>query len=228
MTSLVMPNWKGHRLIASHFPPINLFETLYDDEEDLKIAFEIESLTNDRLTQEMAGFPLIRNGDRLFGGGTTPIMAAFCYIGFGSRFTDGKFGVYYCAENVETAIAETIHHKTNDFLAATQEDDTELTMREYVTDIVEPLVDVTENADLHDADSYDVSQAFGRQAFDDKQWGILYNSVRKDGNQCAAILRPPALANCKQAGHYRYIWSGKEQKMKGYFKLNEKTFVNLD
>jgi len=219
----IKPNWKGHRLIASHYPPIALFETIYDDPDELEIAFQLEALTNDRLTQEMRGFPLIKEEDRIYGPGTTPVMAAFCHIGLESRFTDGKFGVYYCADNVETAIAETIYHREV-FLTATKEDDTELTMRAYVTDIVEELIDVRGDAMLHDPHSYVASQQFGLKAFDQNHWGILYDSVRREGHQCAALLRPSALANCTQAGHYRYIWSGQEQRITGYFKINEETF----
>jgi hypothetical protein len=95
--------------------------------------------------------------------------------------------------------------------------------------MVKPLVDVTSNDSLHDpnSDDYSVSQIYGSKAFKEKRWGILYKSVRNTGKECAAILRPSALANCVQGSHYRYIWNGKEQRIIGYFKINENTFVEV-
>jgi RES domain len=223
LKSLVKPQWKGHRLVPSHFPPIAIFESIYDSEDELRIAFEIEGMTNDRLEQETSGLSLVKQGDCLFGPGTTPIMAAFTHIGFESRFTDGTYGAYYCANNVDTAIKETMYHKAK-FFAATKEGDTEITMREYITAIKKPLVDVRGLHDLHKPDSYIDSQAFGKQSFKENDWGILYDSVRNKGHECAALLRPPALSPTTQGSHFRYIWNGKDQRFIGSFHINENSF----
>jgi hypothetical protein len=108
---LILPEWKAHRIIPSHYPPIDLFERIYDTPEELAIAFEIESMTNDRLLDEAGDVQLVAPEDRLVGPGSSPVMAAFTHLGFGSRFTNGDFGVYYAADSRETAIAETIYHK---------------------------------------------------------------------------------------------------------------------
>ena len=212
------PEWKTHRLIPSHFPPINLFESIYDSEDELRVAFELEGLTNDRLTHELGSLSLIRENDCLSGPGTTPIMAAFSHIGFASRFTDGSFGVYYAADSVETAIKETMHHKAK-FLSSTKEGDTELTMRQYTNSIIKPLVDVRSNKTLHNPDSYVDSQIYGRDLFLKEEWGVLFKSVRHEGGQCAGLFRPPAMTPCTQEAHYRYVWNGQEQSFKGYFRI---------
>ena len=212
------PGWKAHRLVASHFPPIDLFESIYDSEEEFRIAFELEGLTNDRLTPDAGSLSLIRKGDCMTGAGTTAIMAAFTHIGFESRFTNGEYGVYYSASCVETAIAETMHHKAK-FLASTTEGDTELTMRQYTNEIIKPLVDVRGRKDLHNPDCYADSQIFGRSILVEDEWGIMYDSVRNTGGECAALLRPPANTSCTQGAHYRYVWCGQKQEMVSYFKI---------
>ena len=45
----VLPDWeKLHRLVPSHFPPIDLFENVASPDE-LEIVFAIESITNERV-----------------------------------------------------------------------------------------------------------------------------------------------------------------------------------
>ena len=51
--------------------------------------------------------------------GCGPIMAAFTHLNpNGSRFSDGSYGVFYCARGRHTAIEETRYHSTL-FLMAT-------------------------------------------------------------------------------------------------------------
>ena len=46
-------------------------------------------------------------------------MAAFTHLNpDGSRFSDGRYGVFYAARSLDTAVAETMHHRAN-FMAAT-------------------------------------------------------------------------------------------------------------
>jgi len=80
-----------YRLIPSHYPPIALFENLLDPQE-LDAAYALESLTNDRLQDEVGNIALVAPEDRVTGPGTTAIMAAFTHVGVESRFTKGRFG----------------------------------------------------------------------------------------------------------------------------------------
>ena len=214
------PEWPVYRLIPSQLPTIAIFETIYDTEEELMIAFELEALTNDLLKAEAGQMGMVRKGDFMTGDGCSPIMAAFTHIGFPSRFTSGDFGVYYGADSVTTSIAETMHHKAI-FLAATKEPDTEITMRCYINRVAKPLLDIcaAEFAHLHDPNDYTVSQAYGKQQFDNAEYGLFYRSVRNDGARCIAALRPTALTPCIQNSHYRYVWSGYQQKFTSYFKI---------
>ena len=36
--------------------------------------------------------------------------------------------------------------------------------------------------------------------------GIVYESVRHEGGECAAVCRPRLLSNCRQERHLCYVW----------------------
>lgn len=205
--------WKpGYRLIPSRFPPVGLFDRVADP-ADLEAVFYVENLTNPRLRQEAGDISLVSVEERVSGPGTTPIMAAFTHLDpEGSRFSDGSYGVYYAANTLDTAIAETRHSRAR-FLARTHEGPMEVDMRTYLTDVVGELHDIRGRSDLaavYHPDSYAASQVLGRELKAINSWGVAYDSVRHSGGQCVAVFRPRALFNCRQGAHFRYVWNGAE------------------
>jgi hypothetical protein len=204
--------WKPcYRIIPSRFPPISLFEDVADP-ADLEAVYLIEALTNDRLREEAGELSLVPPEDRVSGPGSSPIMAAFTHLNpRGDRFTDGSYGVFYAGLTLETAIAETRYHRTR-FLQATDEPAQELDMRVYAVDLDGSLHDVRALRDSHPAlyhpDSYAMSQAFARDLRADGSEGIVYQSVRDDGGECAAVFKPRLLSNCRQERHLCYVWDG--------------------
>ncbi|XLY90537.1 RES family NAD+ phosphorylase (plasmid) [Ectopseudomonas mendocina] len=204
-----LPSWrKAYRLVKSALPTIDIFEDVLDP-ADLELAFAIEGLTNDRLLSEAGVLARVAPEDRVCGPGSSPLMAAFTHIGAPSRFTDGTYGVYYCASSIDAAIAETRFHSER-FLAATNESALELTMRSYVNQVAEQLADVRGMPELHSPDmaSYPACQHIARELREQGSFGILYNSVRLPGHECAAILRPKGVTIPVQGAHYRYCWDG--------------------
>ena len=196
-----------YRLIPSHFPPIALFENLLDPTE-LEAAYALESLTNDRLQDQAGNIALVAPEDRVSGPGTTAIMAAFTHTGIASRFTDGRFGIYYAGLNLETALAESRFSRAR-FLQATNEPPQILTMRCYTCEVHTQLVDVRTDLQVHNPDSFAYAQAIGRQLKAQNEMGVLYQSVRYVGGECIAALRPKALTPpAVQAGHYQFYWDG--------------------
>jgi hypothetical protein len=127
--------WKpSYRLVPSRFPPTGLFDRVARP-EDLEVVLAAESLTNDRLRDEVGRIQLVPPAERVSGPGTTPIMAAFTHLNpEGSRFSDGTYGVYYAAREIETAIAESAYHRAR-FLSRTREAPGEVDMRAYLADI---------------------------------------------------------------------------------------------
>lgn len=217
----LLPDWeKLHRLVPSHFPPIDLFENVASPDE-LEIVFAIESITNDRLRQEVGELALVPPDERISGPGSTPIMAAFTHISIPTRFTDGtEYGVYYGARDLNTAFAETIYHREK-FLAATNEPDTELTMRCYINKVALALHDVrgAEFEYLY-ADDYTASQKFAKTVRANGSNGLLYKSVRDKGGECVAAFKPKAVTIPIRGGHYKYIWSGKKQRIENILEVS--------
>ena len=222
MPDAMLPEWnKASRIINSAFPPISVFEDTLDP-ADLEIAFVLESLTNDRLRDQAGVLNRVRPEDRLCGEGSTPVMAAFTHIGRASRFTDGSYGVYYCANSVEAAIAETCFHQEQ-FWRATQEPSIEITMRTYINRVVQPMIDVRGDPQLHQPSpcAYGLAQAFARPLREDGAWGLLYKSVRLDGHECVAAFRPPALSLPVQGQHFRYVWDDRTQAIAWVLQVSE-------
>src|SRR6185295_1112064 len=124
----------SYRLVPSRFPPVGLFDRVARP-QDLEFVLAAESLTNDRLRDEVGELALVPPAERVSGPGSTPVMAAFTHLNpEGSRFSDGTFGVYYAAKDLDTAIAETVYHRAR-FLARTAEAAGEIDMRVYRADL---------------------------------------------------------------------------------------------
>lgn len=88
-------------------------------------------MTNDRLRTEVGDLDLVPLAERQFGAGYGPIMAAFTHLNpNGSRFSDGSYGVFYCARDRRTAIEETRYHSAL-FLADTKQAPLRQQMRLY-------------------------------------------------------------------------------------------------
>jgi hypothetical protein len=203
-----LTQWRpSHRLIPSRFPPISLFDRVASP-QDLELVFELEAMTNDRLRSEAGDLSLVPVAERISGPGTTPIMAAFTHLNpEGSRFSDGSYGVYYCALALDTALAEVRYHQER-FLRRTQEGALRLEFRLYLTDIDARLVDVRKHPDCHLPDDYGPSQQLALPLHREGRDGILYRSVRHPGGLCAAVFRPRVLHHCRQSKHYAFHFDG--------------------
>lgn len=176
--------------------------------DDLDAVFELEAMTNDRLREEAGELALVPKEDRLSGPGTTPIMAAFTHLNpEGSRFSDGSFGIYYCAQRLDTALTEVRHHQER-FLRRTHEGPLRLELRLYLADLDAGLVDVRKLSECHHADDYGPGQKLGRTLRTERRDGLLYRSVRLERGLCAAVFRPRLLRNCRQSKHYAFHYDG--------------------
>src|SRR5262249_55477674 len=163
----------------------------------LEAVFEIEALTNDRLRQEAGDFNLVSRQDWVTGPGAGYIMAAFTHLNpRGSRFSDGTWGVYYAAHELETAVAETSYHPAR-FMASTRENPMNLEMRVLAADLKADLHDIrgpkTVPRAVYDSDHYSRSQELARRLRKENSWGIVYRSVRRTEGENVAVFRPRAL-----------------------------------
>ena len=214
-----------HRLIASRFPTVGVFDDLTTDREELEIAMLLESVTNDRLSALSRRLPLLPDNEIIQGPGATMIMAAFLHADeAGGRFTDGRLGAWYASLDVDTAIAETVHHSTRRLRLSDGAFPSSIQMRELVANIDCDLVDIrgarSTRPELYDPDDYTQSRAFGiglrwprnsepySEPSGEPANGIVFESVRRDGGINVCVYRPSlVLLPVIQADHYEYRWN---------------------
>ena len=102
---------KAWRIIASRFPPIDLFERVSDNPAMSEVLADLEQATNPRVRDEIGEIALVPPNRRVAGPGASWVMAPFTHVNpKGSRFSNGSYGVYYAAYALETALRETIYH----------------------------------------------------------------------------------------------------------------------
>jgi len=164
------------------------------------------------LRDEVGEIELVHREDRVFGPGTSVIMAPFTHLNpDGSRFADSTFGAFYAAASLDTSIAETRYHREV-FLRATREGPLEIDMRTYLCDVNATFHDIRGMRDqmpeIYDPDSYVASQKLARSLKRAGSNGVVYDSVRHAGGQCLAVYRPRLVQNCRQGTHLRYVWDG--------------------
>lgn len=199
-----------YRIIASQFPPINLFEDVANVDE-FEALFAIQMLTNPRIQDEIGTLERVPKEQRLHGvPGCGYVMAAFTHVNpNGSRFSNGDFGVYYAAEQLSTALAETIFHKEQ-FLSYTNEPPQEVAMRSLVARFSADLLDLTpihKVNPIYSLTDYSVGQSLGLQIKEHQDDGFVYHSVRADGLNYA-LFKPNSIHHCQQGAHFGYLWNG--------------------
>lgn len=200
------PAW---RVIPTRYPAVGLFERVARP-EDFDALYALEAMTNDRLRDEVGDISLVPVGERLFDPGSTCIMAAFTHANpQGSRFSDGSYGVFYCARTRATAIAETRHHAAR-FMAATHEPPMRLHMRLYAVEAQGRIADLRkaalEDPRIVDPANYAPTQALGRMLRTEGALGIVYPSARHTGGQCLVALRTVLVKDCRHAAYMEYQW----------------------
>ncbi len=211
---VVRIEWKPcRRIIPSRFPPIQLFERVTES-QDLEAIFELDALTNLRLRNEAGDVRLVPPEDQVSGPGASVVMAAFTHLNpHGSRFSDGTYGVFYAANDLDTAIAETKYHRQQ-FMRATAQPRMELDMRVYLVDLQGDMHDLRGQQDtqplIYHAHNYAAGQRLGKTLRQAGANGITYDSVRRLGGECAAVFRPPLLSNARQERHLCYVWDGQQ------------------
>lgn len=210
ITRLQWPD--ARRIIASRYPPIDLFEDIADP-ADWELLAAAEAKSNPRLAESFGKLDLVPVERRVSGDGASYVMAPFVHVSLDwpGRFHDGSYGAFYAAARFETAVMETAYHK-GAFFRATREEPGWLTqMRELVCSIDHMFHDLrqsTGNADILDPDTYDASQAFARSLRAAGSNGLVYPSVRDPGGECVAAFWPDVVEIPVQGRHLTYHFDG--------------------
>jgi RES domain-containing protein len=201
------------RIVASRYPPIDLFERVSADPAVWEALIAAEQAVNPRVRDEVGEIRLVTPEERISGPGASWVMASFTHLNpKGSRFSDGSYGVYYAARELATAIRETAHHFGH-FASDSDDGSRYESMRVLVGRIANRFVDAerlpaTLSAAVLDPDSYDESRRFGAELRETGANGVVYPSVRHAGGRCVAALRPKAVGIPVQGKHLRYHWDG--------------------
>lgn len=209
--AVVRLRWlNSHRLVPSRFPSVGLFDRV-TSAADLETILELEAWTNDRLSTQLGILHTIPPDEWVMNRPmASVVMAAFCHPrAGGARFSSEDRGAWYAARRFETALAESIDHRTRE-LDEVGADDTRVEMRLYHADFRTTFHDVRPGAydSLYDPNRYERSQAFARRLFDAGSHGVVSRSVRHAGGECLACFRPALVLNVRVAAHYEYRWEG--------------------
>ncbi|MCP5364921.1 MAG: RES family NAD+ phosphorylase [Hyphomicrobiales bacterium] len=212
--STVRVDWpRAVRIIRSRFPPIPLFEDIADP-TDWDLLNSAETKTNPRIAETIGRLDLVPIERRVSGPNASYVMAPFTHVSTDrpSRFSNGTYGVYYCANRTETAIFETIYHHER-FLHATSEPPGWCSEYRELAGTLH--ADVHDIRDGHpawrsslDPDDYAAAQILGAQLRAAGSDGIIYPSVRDPGGTCAGLFWPDVPGVPDQASHYSYHWDG--------------------
>lgn len=210
---------RTHRLIASRYPPVGVFDDIAADADELRVAFLLEAATNDRLALLERRLGLLPDDEIVHGDGASLVMAAFLHASeTGGRFTDARLGAWYAAFDIDTAIAETLYHADRRLRLSAGAFPSAIQIRELVADIDCTLVDIrgaqAARPELYAADpaDYGPPQRFAAGL----RWpaggaepgnGIVYDSVRRAGGTNACLFRPTLVPlPVLQADHFEYRW----------------------
>ena len=206
------------RLIASRYPTVGLFDRVAKP-ADVDAIIELEGWTNDRISGELGVLNAVPRDEWVVGRSMdSVIMAAFCHPApGGARFTGEDRGAWYAGRTLDTALAESVHHRTQE-LRELGGFETRVEMRVYLADFSARFHDVRGQVPagrrtalwtaIYDPDDYTRSQQLGRQLLESGSNGIVYRSLRHTSGECIACFRPRQVRNVRAGGHYEYRWEG--------------------
>lgn len=137
------------------------------------------------------------------------VNQTFANPGRGTRFgVPGRAGVWYCARDLDTAVAEVAHHRIAHLVEIDRPDEDDIVCRLVLADVHgERFADLRDrhrqSQTCLDPDSYRASQALAERLWADHGEGVVYPSVRHRRGVCFAVLRSPVLSRLRRANSYR-------------------------
>lgn len=203
---------RGYRLINSKFPPTSLFDDVASA-EDFDVLYMAQALTNPRIQVELGNLSLIAREDIPFGiNGCNYATAPFTHINpEGSRFSDGRFGVLYIADAIETAIAEVSHHQALYWAQVPDLHYDRFVFRglrcTFNQGGIRDLSKVRLSDAIYSPDDYSVSRGLGHKAREEGVPGLRYCSVRRTGQLCWALMTPRCVTEVIQTTHFEMVWN---------------------
>ena len=212
VTALAVQN--THRLIPAKFLPNQdtVLTRIADDRAHLDDIFALDGATCDRVVGVNNLLPGIGLGELVEGvPGHSIINAAFCHAHpLGSRFNSPDRGAWYAGFELETSMAEVMFHKSLDLHEIGWEEVEESTYCDYLANFDGEFHDIRDDetfADCLSPISHTASQGLAQQLLEAGSAGVLYPSVRGEG-ECIACFRPAMVGNVRPGGNYIFRWTG--------------------
>jgi len=212
----------SHRIVRTIYPPVWLFDDIAAP-GDWELIASAEAKTNPRVRDQIGDLSLVPAARRVSGPTASLVMAPFTHASRDrpGRFSDGSFGVWYCGDRFEVALAETAHHFAR-FMARTAEPAGDAQYRELTAGITGDLHDLRGGgfADCLAPDDWRVAQQLGASLRRDGSDGVVYPSVRWPDGQAVALFWPDRVRlPVTQARTLQYHWDG--GRMTRYFVIGE-------
>jgi hypothetical protein len=198
----------SHRIIRTIYPPVDLFEDIADP-ADWELLVAAEAKTNPRVLDAVGNLGLVPVARRVSGPTASLVMGAFTHASTDrpGRFSDGSYGVWYCGERFEVALAETAYHFER-FMRATAEPPGEADYRELVCAVHGDVADGL-GPEVLAPDDWSAGQAMGREVRRAGGDGVIYPSVRLPAGMALALFWPDCIElPVVQARQFRYGWDG--------------------
>jgi RES domain len=221
--ALAQVDWRvSHRIIRTIYPPVWLFEDIAEP-ADWDLLASAEAKTNPRVREQIGDLTLVPVERRLSGPTASLAMAPFTHASRErpGRFSDGSYGVWYCGDRFEVALAETAHHFER-FMARTDEPPADAQYRELRARVAGALHDLRRGGfdDCLAPDDWGAAKRLAAALRDAGSDGLVYPSVRWPAGQAAALFWPDLIhLPIVQARTLQYHWDG--SRMTRYFVIGE-------
>lgn len=201
---------------AYYKPPV--LRSLVDDDEELEILENIESLTSRRFRAQKSGLPDLDPRELVFKAwGHTLINAAFAYTRpEGNRFNGADRGAWYCAFEEPTAIDEVGYHRTRELTNINYFQD-EAIYQALLAGFMGDFHDLRQVAgpqaclDPDPAPGYAAGQRLARELRAEGSRGLVYPSVRTQGGVCLVAFEPHLVQNVRPAARWKLTWDGRPE-----------------
>ncbi|OFW03555.1 MAG: hypothetical protein A3H96_20180 [Acidobacteria bacterium RIFCSPLOWO2_02_FULL_67_36] len=198
-----------HRLVPCRYLPggDSVLTRIADDDAHLAAIFELDAITNERLSAERGRGAGIGPEELVAAVPCAAVVnAVFCHPHpLGARFNGPDRGAWYAGFEIETAQAEVAFHKSVE-LAEVGWPEESVAYEDHLADF---------NAEFHDLrgargvravldpDSYVASQALAETLLEAGSLGIVYPSVRRSGGTCLACFRPALVGHVRKSDRWK-------------------------
>lgn len=203
--------WKqAWRIIPTRYPEESVY-ALIAAKGHWDVLRRLERFTNAGVQQEEGDRRFLRESDQLPKGKSAYNIGRPFAFPRASRFSNGRYGAFYAARTLRTAVRERLHH-TAKFLADGSVKPSSLMQRVLVARLHGRFHDVRGRhsrwPSVYRANDYTAAQALGAALWKAGSAGIVYDSVRDPGGECAAVFSPQAVSHVRQERCLQFEWDG--------------------